>query len=377
MTRHPPFALLMSLVALLASTCAGSQAVAADLQFRGSLSGTILVQENEGARLEQLNWLGSLIGSGWQTSVRASVANGLFSYLAFADLRRLGPLDLQTLTVFDPHVRAFQYLSSIVRFTAWSVGVENSAFLSNSSSQSSDQLAVTGVNGTVTWRGEVRVGFCPFEFRSASFYAASTWPSCGLDLQTTIAFSRTTGFDHFVLFATYPRLPLLSFGILGTDLILALEYNLEGGRVTPELRTRILGTTACLAPLLELEMTRDPLSITGIVIYGLRMEGSLEDSVSIYGATSLVPSKNYELTGYSEFFETFRFRAPLQGCCGRDGFTEVALFFDRDASSLMDWGLLKASIEMPFGRQLKLILGIEHRPKIPHWALRIGGESLF
>jgi hypothetical protein len=377
LTNRPPVCLWVLFVALLFTTIAGPQAAAADVEFRGSLSGTILVQEDQGVDFEQMSFLGSLIGSGWQTSVRASLQHGVFSYLAFADLRRLGPLDLQTLTVFNPSASAFQYMNSIVRFTAWDVDVQNSAFLSNSPSQSYDQLAVTGASGTVFWRGETNVSLCPFEFRSASFQASSTWPSCGLQWRSTIAFSQITGFDYLILSATYPRVPFLSFGILETDLILTLGFNLQGKRVTPELRTRVLNATACFTPLLELETTGDPLTIVGIVAYGLRLECSLGDSVSLYAATSLNPSRNYELTGYPEFFETLQFRVPLQGCCDRDGFTEIGVFFDQGSSSLMDWGLLKASIDVPFGRRLKLTLGIEHRPKAPHWTFRIGGEVVF
>jgi hypothetical protein len=349
----------------------------ADLRFRGSFSAAILVQEESGIHLEQLTWLGSLVGNAWQTSLRASVVNDVFSYLAFSDVRRWGPLDLQTLTVFNPSTNTFQYFSSIIRFTAWGVSVENNAFLTASPTQSHNQIAATGSLEGIVWRGDVYMGLCPFEFRSGSFQTVSTWPSCGLELRTTIAFSSATGFDHFVLTATYPAVPFLSFGLLETDLTLTLEFNLQGKHVTPELRARTLGATACITPLLELGTTSDPLSVHGLTVYGLRMECSLENSVSVYAATSLADPKNYELTGYSEFYETFRFQMPLEGCCDRKGSAEVGLFFDRDSSSLMDWGMLKASIEMPVDRRVKFSVGVEHRPAESRNTLRLGGEVLF
>lgn len=311
------------------------------------------------------------------TSLRASAANSsLFSYLGLADFRQFGPLTLQTYLVFDPSKSSFTYFRNSVRFQLLDVGFNNSVYLPANANQSYDQLSLDGVTGNVRWRSVVRFGLCDMGFRTLTFQANWGWEECGLDLGSSISFSKDSGMERFQLKVTYPGIPFLTFGDLITDFVLSLDFELEEKSVSPQLRTRTTRSSFCLTPMLALDLGSEPLSIDGLEVYGIKFESSLGEGVEFYGATSFTTAKNSELTGYADYFEVYRFSVRRPACCDADASIDIAVYFDKDSTWLFDWGMMTASIDFPLGSKFRWSLEVE-LPANADWVIQIGWEALF
>jgi hypothetical protein len=357
---------------LAAGLSAGGQG---PVQLRGTFGGEIESTPSEFGNLSQLYFSLGVRGQGWSTSVRATFADDDFLNLSLSDDRKFGPLSLRSVLTFDPDAGKFTYASNLARFNLLDLRVANYLYLPADQSRAYDQVTIDGAVGSVGWRSDVRVDLCTGEFRALSAQANWVWDPCGVEIDTLVSFNRTDGFESFQLSARYPEVPWLSFGSLVTDALLTLDFKVKGKSVLPELLMRVAQSSLCLTPMLALELGDAPLSVAGVQVYGLKLECSVDQMVELYAATSLMPEKNYELTGYSDFYEVYRLSLVYPSCCGQEPRIEVACYFDKTAGELFDCAMMAASIEIPLADSSLWTVTVERGAT--DWLFRVGWEMRF
>ena len=371
---------LSFLGAVLAVLCViGWQAVdGGAVDVSGRFSGEIVISDEQPPlNLSRLNFDIMLRGQDWHTSLRASATNGeSFSYLGLADTRDFGPLSLRSLLVFDPSEVTFSYFSNLVRFELLGIGIANYIFIPAQQDRAYDQITISGVVEDVRWRSVIRTDLPSLAFRSLSFRADWRWVECGLDLGALLSLNKDDGFERFRLTATYREIPQLTFGSLSSDFLVTIDFKLEEKSVVPQIRTRTSRASFCLTPILALKLGANPLSVEGLYIYGIKLECSLEDAVQFYGATSFSSAKNLQFTGYADYSEVYRLRVTRPACCNMSTRFELAFYFQDSATSLFDWGMTKASIDLPISSNIRWSLEVEF-PASGDWVVRSGWEGQF
>jgi len=354
---------------LLALPASGS------VDLSGFLAGKIEVTDGELPAVALLEVGVTARGDDWRTSVRArSEDEEFFSYLGLSDQRQVGPISLQTLLVFDPQSASFSYFSNLARWEISDTGIANYLYVSDQSDQVYDQITVSRATAGIRWRSVTRLGLCPLEFRTTSFRADWTYVECNLDLGAVLSIG-AEGFERFRLTATRRDVPALSFGSLATDFVITIDYGLEEKTLTPQLRTRTARTSFCLTPMIELDLG-SPLSIAGLVVYGIKLECSLAEAAEFYAATSFEESKNLELIGNADYFEVYRLSVRRPVCCDEDMLIRVAVYFEEASAALFDWGMLSASFDLPLGRSIRTSVGADFTSD-GAWTLRVSWEWSF
>ena len=83
-----------------------------------------------------------------------------------------------------------------------------------------------------------------------------------------------------------------------------------------------------------------------------------------------------DLIGDPDYFEVYRLSAHFPVCCDETGRFEAALYFDEASTSLFDWGMTTAFLELPMGRKVRWSVAVEF-PRTTDWAIRFGWEWRF
>jgi len=367
---------LSVILSVLAS--AGRSAISAtDVVWSGSFAGEIELSTGELPDLSRLSLSITARSESWRTSLRATASDGeFFSYLGLSDSRELGPISLQSLLAFDPSEGTFSYVSNLARTEIVGVGVSNYIYVPSQYAQAYDQVTLNGSIGATRWRSVVRSSICPAELETLSFQVDWAWDECDVDLRAFVSVDGETGFDRFRLRAVVREVPALTFGSLATDFSVELEFEPEGKSLVPELRTRSSGSFLCVTPRFAFGVDEDPLIVEGLEVYGITLEGSIEETVDFYAATSMDAAKNLELIGDPDFFEVYRFGIARSGCCEEDVRIEAAFYFENGSTWLSDWGMTTASIDFTLGRDIRWSLGMEVRADAG-WVFRAGWDWRF
>jgi len=270
----------------------------------------------------------------------------------------------------------FSYFSNLVRFELLGIGIANYLFIPAQQDRAYDQITINGVVESVRWRSVTRMDLCSAEFRTLTVRADWRWVECGLDLGALLSLSDDDGFERFRLTATYREIPQLTFGALTSDFLVTIDFKPEEMSFVPQIRTRTAQTSFCLTPILALNLGANPLSIEGLYIYGIKLECSLGDAVQFYSATSFSSAKNRQFTGYADYFEVYRLRVTRPACCNTSTRFELAFYFQDSATSLFDWGMTKASIDLPISSNIRWSLDVKF-PASGDWVVRSGWEGQF
>lgn len=369
---------VVSTVALTVFCVIGSSAIGrANVELTGALAGRIQIVRDQLPQLTRLDLTLTARGEAWRTSLRAASTGGdFFSYLGVSDSRQVGPISFQSLLVFNPSQATFSYFSTLARVELLGIGFADYVYVPAQHDQAYNQITLNGTAGGTRWRSVIRAGLCPGEFEALSIQVDWTWATCGVDLAALASFDNDDGFDRFRLRATYREVPALTFGSLVTDCTVTLELRSDGKTLVPELRTRSAPVSACMTPMLTLELDDDPLSIGSLEVYGVKFECSIGESVEFYAATSMSDARNLELTGDADYFEVYRLGVDLPGCCGGETEVDVAFYFERGSTWLSDWGMTTASIEVPLGRKMLWSLQMEVRAA-SEWTFYVGWNWQF
>ena len=171
---------------------------------------------------------------------------------------------------------------------------------------------------------------------------------CDATFGASVSFSRA-GFEgiHFTLEGIgFPTLSWVSFDL---DLFFTTQTDPQKTlTITPVLNLE----EACLTVWAEVSQTGS-LTITGLNIYGIGVEATW-NGVTFYSASSLDPSKNEDVTGYSDYWEVFTITSEGDSCCGGLLDFSVSTYFSSGSAMLFDWGQTSAAFE--FGITSNFIL---------------------
>ena len=318
----------------------------------------------------------AMLGESWRTAGRLTLTNGEFVAFDVTDDRSFGPFRLRSICVFDPDI-GFSYLGSTARFTLADVDMGSYVFLSHDPLLSYEQLTVRWAEADLVLSGTVRIGLCPFEFRSA--LGARQWyvPSCDLFMDVRSSFTCAEGFDFLRITGRFPRIPFLSNDVVETELRLTLQFETDTKSFTPSLRMRAGQINACLSPSLEVVEGPSFFELDGVRLYGWTMECSVSEDLELLLATSLDPARNRELTGEADYWEVWKLRGRARGCCGSDMLWELATYFEEADGSLFSWGSTSASADVPLGERLTIRIATGFAASSPHWELTAGWEIRF
>ena len=225
--------------------------------------------------------------------------------------------------------------------------------------------------------GTVRIGLCPLEFRNALIARQWYVPSCDLFMDVRGSITRAEGFDFLRITGRFPRLPFLSGDVVETELRLTLQFETDRKTLTPSLQMRAGQINACMSPSLEVVAGPSFLELDGVRLYGWTVECAISDEVEALLATSLDPTRNRELTGEEDYWEAWKLRGRVSGCCGSDLLWELATYFEDTGGSLFGWGATSVSVDAPLGERLTIRVAAQFAAGSPHWELTAGWEIRF
>ena len=350
--------------------------LAGPVDMDGSLRTDVEASETELPALANLVATVAVFGEAWRTTGRMTLADGEFVAFDVTDDRSFGPFRLRSICVFDPDI-GFSYLASTARFTLADVEMGSYVFLSRDPSLSYGQLTGRRTEGDLVLSGTVRTGLCPFEFRSA--LVAGQWyvPSCDLFMDVRSSLTSAVGFDFLRITGRFPRLPFLSNDVVETELRLTLQFDTDRKTFMPSLQMRAGQINACMSPSLEVVVGPSSFELDGVKLYGWTVECAVSDAVEALLATSLDPARNRELTGEADYWEMWKLRGRVEGCCGSDLLWELATYFEDAGGSLFDWGATSVSVDAPLGERLTIRVAARFAAGSPHWKLTAGGEIRF
>ena len=353
-----------------------AEVAAAPIDLDGSFRMNVEASETEVLGLTDLVATVAVFGAAWRTTGRLTLADNEIVAFDVTDERSFGPFLLRTICVFDPEI-GFSYLGSAARFAVADVQMGNYVFLSSNPSLSYNQLTAKWTADGPSLTGVCRVGVCPIEFRNAQ--VAGQWyvPNCDLFMDVRGEFTDVEGFDYLRVTGRFPRVPFLSNGVIETELRMTVHFETDRKSFTPSLRMRAGKVNACMTPYVQLVSGGSPVEIDGLEVYGWTVECSVADSVELLLALSLDPARNRELTGEADFWEAWKLRGAVPGCCGRDLAWELVVYFEEGGDPPFDWGRTITSVEIPLGERLTARFGTEFGATSPHWVLDAGLELRF
>lgn len=317
----------------------------------GSIS-AFQTQLTEVYRIGQLTVQG--IASWGMTSV------GGVENVTFNALRLVGDVKFSTMTVsstlaFDPDATSpadlFDYWRTTVGFALQGVSFRHTFYLTQPVTSSYQSLYARGTIGGLSFTNTLRFDVndtCNFTFGRND--ASIGWSWCGLRLYATLAVT-CDGFEEAVLKVN--DLILAPGYLPGLTLDSQLTYTVEKKTVSATLGWRP-GRMGCIRAYGELRVDGgDELEVTGVSIYGLRVEYDVGD-VKVVSAMSLDPAKNSVLTGQSDYFEVLRASGTLTGCCSGSGSWGLATYFHAGSDQLFDWGMTTGGFDLALNDRMNV-----------------------
>lgn len=262
-----------------------------------------------------------------------------------------------------PSANLFDYWRTTTDFVFLGVDFTHTLYLTRPQTASYQTIAMQGGFNGVSISDTVRIGFdgdCSLVL--ARNDAVLSWSWCDVDLRASLAVT-CAGFEKAVFAAA--GIPVPSVGLLPEDVTLdfAVTFELERKSFSAELdwSPDWLG---CIRLMAELESTTvvhpagSSETVTGIVIYGLKLECEIPPGVSFVSATSFDRNYNSKVTGWTDYFEVIRLAGDLVGCCGVPGYWGISTYFYSSSSLLFDWGMTIASFDLGLSDQLSFSLDV-------------------
>ncbi|MCK4356279.1 hypothetical protein KAW44_04280 [Candidatus Bipolaricaulota bacterium] len=172
------------------------------------------------------------------------------------------------------------------------------------------------------------------------------------------------GFDEISF--TARDISILPPELIGFGIYLRLEITFT--TTSKELTT----TLTCKSDWLDCfrilcEVIGEEMSIEGISLYGVQFEASFPGGIGFRSDTSLSEAKNSSLTGYSEYFERVRLWGPAESCCGTPGRWEIRTYFQSTHTTLFDWGMTTASLDLVLSDSIRFYTKLSFRSSDPTW----------
>jgi len=287
-----------------------------------------------------------------------------FSSLRFSANFPLGELSIRSSLAFDPMgPDYFQYWQTTTRFDLFDIGFTHTFYLTDTQTTSYNQFVATGQIEDVSLTSTTKFTGLSFSFDSAAISARWNWATCDLDLDARLSIT-CEGFDEISF--TARDISILPPELIGFGIYLRLEITFT--TTSKELTT----TLTCKSDWLDCfrilcEVIGEEMSIEGISLYGVQFEASFPGGIGFRSDTSLSEAKNSSLTGYSEYFERVRLWGPAESCCGTPGRWEIRTYFQSTHTTLFDWGMTTASLDLVLSDSIRFYTKLSFRSSDPTW----------
>jgi len=347
------------------------QAIASSL--RGSIQSTLRVKDDLSFSMETLALATSLRTHGCLFSARAEMAESVWSAFKVGADTILGNIVMNSTVAFEIQTPSFKYLMANVIFDALGVSFRDTFYLTGVDATSYNRLTMRWSCNGITCRSDLRFGVCSPAFRSADIRCSWAWPKCDAIIEPSLSFTQADGFDHFALRARRIPVPWLSGDGVTTTVELRARFSVDAKEITPNLRVRSSQIDCGVTPYVDI-IWQQPLEITGISLYGLRVAVELEDGIQATFATSFDETRNRQITGDGDFFELCKATGPIASCCGSSGRWEFKIFFEKDQvpAQLFNWGKGSFLVRLPLGQNILTSVEMEVRPASPRWVVWFG-----
>ena len=301
-------------------------------------------------------------------NIRMETSGGTKEFL-FDSLRLVGDLKLDTVNIsstlaFDPKASppvggVFDYWRASTSFALLGVNVSQTLYLTNPQTSSYATITTQTTVASASVSNTLRIALdesCSLLLSRNDTMVAWSW--CDIGLRASLAMT-CNGFERLTFAASEIPLPLFSLLPEGITLGATITFELDKKSLSAQLNWRP-ASAACIQLMGELATTTltngsaKSESITGVTIYGVKLECEIPQGVSFTSATSLHEDYNTKVTGQTDYFEVIRLAGNLAGCCGVPGYWGISTYFHDKSALLFDWGMTVASFDISLAEQLSL-----------------------
>ncbi len=270
------------------------------------------------------------------------------SFTINADVAVAGLATLRSTLAFDPSQLAFNYFRTTTTFDLFDLRVRHTFYLTIPQTNSYQQFFLRTSLAGVTITNTTKFMACPICFSENELRVRWSWEPCDLKVDTKLKTTAEDGFDSFSISLTEISLFRLPFLRIGLNL--KTTFTTSNKELAPSFTCRTEWID-CIK--LRCELDADDMLLDGVNIYGIEIRHNFLGGVDIRMATSFDETKNASLTGYSQYFESFIISGPLSSCCGAPGRWQIGTYYSCDATTLFDWGMTVAKVDMGLTDQFR------------------------